>query len=163
MGTFRIFPRITDLELSRFWAKVSLPDSDECMRWGAVKTGDGYGHFRLSGQMYPAHRIALTLATGETPVGLEVAHSCRNRDCVAALHLSWATRRQNHADKVRDGTHNRGERHVMVKLTEEQALEIRRLSATTGTVELALRFGIDRTTVRRIVRGILWAHLDEVI
>lgn len=161
---FRVFPPITDLELSRFWAKVTMPDADGCMHWTAVKTSDGYGHFRLSGQMYPAHRIALTLATGGTPEGLEVAHSCRSRDCVAAAHMRWATRRQNHADKVRDGTHNRGEQHMQAVLTEAQVLEIRTLSKKMGTVELATRYRIHRSTVRLIVRRLTWSHLpDEVV
>ena len=77
-----------------------------CILWTADDDPSGYGpRLSLYGHTMSAARYALILATGINPAGLDVAHGpCHNRLCVNPLHLRWATRRENAADRRRDGT-----------------------------------------------------------
>lgn len=154
---------LSDVDTRKFWSHVSLPDADGCMLWvnRSIASTD-YARFELgSGKRYWAHRVSCFLAHGEAPSPYyEAAHSCRNRRCVAPDHLRWATRADNQLDRVRDGTHNRGERQGQSKLTVEQVLEIRR---RRGEVHRALaeEFGVCRQAISDILSGRNWSHLDE--
>lgn len=149
----------------RFWAKVALPDENGCMLWtaGLIR---GYGSIMALGEdgrwhNAGAHRIACMWAHGEPPTPAhEAAHSCRNTRCVAPEHLRWATRSENQRDRLRDGTHVRGERCVTSKLTSEQVLEIRR-RADEGTSALARAFGVSHGAIRGVLTRQNWAHLSE--
>lgn len=48
------------------------------------------------------------------------------------------------------------EKNGRAKLTIDQVTQIRSLAATTTQSELARRFGIGRTQVRRILKGESW-------
>lgn len=151
---------LTDADVARFWSAVSLPDAEGCMLWRAGRTAAGYGLVRASGKPVYVHQVSLVLADGQRPEWAdEAAHSCRNRHCAAPDHLRWATYQQNNLDKRRDGTDNRGDKHPLAKLTEEQVLEIRRLRPTTTGAVLADLFGVSQATICDIVKGRAWRHL----
>ena len=161
----RTFPRfeVTEVEQRRFWSKVALPDENGCMLWQAAIDVGGYGRIRVAGSDRKAHRVALTLAAGQPPESnMDAAHACRNRHCVAPSHLRWATRSENIADKLRDGTDQFGVRNAMASLTEDQVKEMRRRYAAGGVrqKDLAAEFGIARASVGSIVTGVNWRHLD---
>lgn len=148
----------------RFWSKVALPDENGCMLWLGNLYQAGYGRLKIRGVKFQAHRVALLLAVGEPPEpSMHSAHACRNKHCVAPAHLRWATPSENEADKLRDGTDNRGESHGRAKLTASQVTEMRRLSAEGWSQNrLAREFGVSQTHVGDIVRGKRWGHLlDE--
>lgn len=72
------------------------------------------------------HRLVAIAFIGEPPSrSHEVAHGDGNPAHNAVANLRWATRSENHSDKVAHGTHNRGERHPLAKLTTEQVRSIR--------------------------------------
>lgn len=101
---------------------------------------------------------------GPIPAGHEVCHTCDNPPCQNPAHWFIGTRSDNMRDAVRKGRHgyvlpdNRGARHGMVKLTEEQIEEIRRRYAEGGITqrELAVEFGIGQQQISRIVRKTSW-------
>jgi len=72
-------------------------------------------------------------------------------------NLRWDTRRNNHADKLRHGTHNRGSRHHCAKLSEGQALAIR--SDPRSLSQIASSYGITRQNVSSIKRLKSWSWL----
>jgi hypothetical protein len=148
---------------ARFWFKVSLPNEQGCMLWLAGKFGNGYGGFWFAGAVRSAHRVALILTEGEPPVPeMEAAHSCRRHDCVAPLHLRWATRLENNADKVRDETLVRGDRISHSKLIAEEVLTIRADHAAGESIAaLARRYDVTRRAIRFIVNRDTWAWLEE--
>lgn len=80
---------------ARFWAKVQINHPDECWPWLACRMKDGYGVFRLGGELKKAHRIAYELIKGEIPEGLQLDHICRNTSCVNPSHLEAVTCREN--------------------------------------------------------------------
>jgi hypothetical protein len=63
----------------------------------------------------------------------------------------WSTRADNHADKVEHGTHNRGERHPLSKLSNSEALEIR--TSPLKCREIAFKYGITRQHAWAIKAG----------
>lgn len=96
---------------------------------------------------------------GEPAAGMEVAHIDGDKLNKSASNLRWATRRENHADKKRHGTHLYGEHLRKSKLTPAKAVEVcRRAVAGENMYRIAHDFGIDESAVRKIRRGVLWAR-----
>ena len=80
--------------------------------------------------------------------------------CVNPRHLYWGTPIENAADRVRHGTHLKGEDCASAKLTVDQVREIRRLSLSLPQREVADRFGISKQRVSKIVRREQWGWLQ---
>jgi hypothetical protein len=113
-----------------------------CWIWQGSKN-NGYG---ATGRG-PAHRLALTLASGEPPTPKHhAAHGeCHERACCNPEHLSWKTH----------------ERQWRAKLTEEQ---VRLFKLLDGHPDLTMPdharfFGVNRTTLYSIRSGANWAHV----
>lgn len=92
-----------------FWSKVA--QSDSCWRWTGYCLHNGYGQFRLSGQVWLTHRLSWTLAYGPIADGLDVLHRCDNPPCVRPDHLFLGTNADNAADRDRKGRGASGDRH----------------------------------------------------
>lgn len=118
-----------------------------------------------------AHRVAYELFVGPIPDGMEVCHHCDNPICVKPDHLFVGTHTDNMQDAVKKGRNwsnfrenpdaIRGANNHKSKLTVEIIHEIRRLCAE-GNVSytgVGRKFGVDRTTVKRIHTRQLWAHV----
>ena len=93
---------------------------------------------------------------------LQAAHGlCHNRECYNPRHLSWKTRAENNADKLRDGTDNRGMKHNLAKLTDEQVLEAYDLAWHSDLTqrEIGKQFGVSQRSVSDIKHGRRWSHL----
>jgi len=78
-------------------------------------------------------------------------------------NLKWGTYAENEADKKRHGTAAIGSRQGSAKLTDE-AVRIIRASIPYGfwnAGDAAKVFGVDRSTIGRIVRGKNWKHVNE--
>lgn len=140
------------------WLKAIVAESttSECVIWPfCIDAKSGYGKLTFAGKKCTAHRAALILKTGENHPGKEAAHGpCHNRRCCNPHHLSWKTVAENHADKIRDDTHNRGQRHYRAKLTPEQVREI--LADGRMHKVIAGDYGISRSVVSAIKTGLHW-------
>ena len=169
MSTTNLVPLdLSDSDLKRFWSKVTLPDENGCMLWTGYRTTRGYGSFGLRGTSVRAHRVSLQLAVGPHPVDKpQAAHApeiCHRPSCVAPAHLRWATRFENAADRVADGTDPRGENHGLARLTEKQVLAIvsRWNAGERNLKTLASEFGVSRPAVHHVVTGSNWAWLTGI-
>lgn len=137
----------------RFWNKIDRRGDDDCWEWLAAKT-DGYGMYRKTS----AHRFMWKLTHGEIPKGRVVRHKCRGK-CVNPAHLELGTYAENEADKVRDGTSNRGSNQHLSVLTETQVRDIKRrlVDYERGMLTmLAAEYGVARVTISHIKRGDSW-------
>lgn len=146
---------------ARFDKKVLRTDS--CWEWVGARVS-GYGQFWISGRMRYAHIVAWEFANGPVPPEMEVMHSCDNPSCVRLAHLSVGTHLENMRDRDRKGRRvaPTGEDHGGAKLTEEQAKEVlQRRRAGELLESIADSFGITKTSVSRLTRGLAWKHLQE--
>ena len=84
-------------DLARFSA--SCLQVGGCLIWQASKTDDGYGAFKVGGQVALAHKWNWERTKGQVPTGRELDHLCRVRACVLPAHLEPVT----HAENVRRG------------------------------------------------------------
>lgn len=107
------------------------------------------------------HRLVAETFYGPAKEGEEVRHLDGVKANCSADNLRWGTRSQNMEDKVAHGTAPRGENHGGAKLTEREALLIRRLvrAGIKGT-DVAARFGVSQMTVSRIANNKLWRHIN---
>lgn len=145
--------------LERFWTKVDKRGPDDCWRWTAGLTRNGYGAFHgIQGKT--AHRMAYTVAFGAPAFGLHVLHKCDNRKCVNPAHLFLGTQTDNMTDMVAKQRQARGGAHSQAKLTEAQVRDMRAL-ATAGVShrDLAASFSVGRSYVSAVVTRARWSHL----
>lgn len=121
----------------------------------------GYPSVRLSDfgkhRTFLVHILVLTVFAGPCPEGQEALHGPDGRLDASIGNLHWGTRRENVLDRIRDGTHNRGERHGMARLTQAQVDEIRvRWAAGETQTALGAEFGTTPGNVCAIVRHRSW-------
>ncbi len=151
------------------WPRVCRSGPDECWEWVGHRTPRGYGHTSALGVVFYAHRAAWESAVGEIPPGLCVCHHCDNPPCCNPAHLFLGTHADNAADKIRKGRHararsrleavpkQRGERNPKAKLTwlNVSAIRAQRL-AGMKLGEIADAFGVDQSTISKIVNNHIW-------
>lgn len=152
----------------RFWKNVDK--SDDCWIWTGCKTGNGYGAIRVNTKQKSAHRVSWELANGQNiPQGMVVLHSCDNPLCVRPSHLSIGTTDENSKDMARKGRASRsgpkmpaaGERNGSAILTENDVRQIRiQQSQGQSAKQLAAQYGVTDISVRNIVRGKTWKHVE---
>lgn len=99
---------------------------------------------------------------GMRPPGKEVAHENGIRTDNRPCNLKWKTSTENHADKIRHGTAQRGERHGLARLTDDAVRDIRASYAAGGVtlLELGERYGVSKSTVFGIVDRQTWTHVS---
>ena len=132
-------------------------ETDECILW-PWGTQTGYGSFFKDKKRSLAHIFICRGVHGEPPSSKhEVAHSCGVRRCINKRHLRWATKSENMADKLIHGTHNRGERGGLTKLTKEQVIEIR--TGKRRQTALAKEFGVTVATINDAKHYRTWSWL----
>jgi NUMOD4 motif len=108
--------------------------------------------------------LVLEAFAGPRPPGQEACHGPRGSQDDSLANLSWGTREENQADRVRDGTSNRGERQWQAKLTTEIVLECRRRYAAGERLgSLAAEFGITQSAMSQTVSGARWSWLPGAI
>ena len=116
------------------------------------------------GRTWSTHRYAWTQANGPIPPGMWVLHRCDVRRCVNPEHLFLGTAQDNSRDMVAKGRKvtNRGESHKLAKLTDGEVREIRlKYNGDRGDItRLARAFGVSRTAIERVVKGMGWKHVD---
>ena len=140
---------------------LAAEPTDSCVIWPHSMTADGYG--RRQRKEYGTYRVSRQIAHdthGSPPEGKPNAlHSCGRGQfgCVNPLHLRWGSQRENMADRIIHGTSNRGQRHGLSKLTEEDVLAISGSDETCSA--LSERFNVCRKTISLIRRGESWAWL----
>lgn len=147
--------------LKGMWMPERYPDG-RCRRSG------GYINMALlrggKAVRRSVHFLVAESFLGPRPNGHEINHRNGIKTDNRVDNLEWVTRGDNIRHAVAMGLHRfgrvRGEQHGMAKLRLNQVVEIRSLKLSgMSSKEIALRFGIGRTQVDRIVSGTRWKHL----
>lgn len=63
-----------------------------------------------------------------------------------------------HPDRLEHGTDTRGEKNGLAKLSKEQVLHIRGISGKS-LAQLAMQYGVSKSTIADIKAGRTWAHI----
>jgi len=134
----------------------------DCVTWPFGLNPKGYGTMSYKGKQTSAQRAVAFHCYGDPGEGIwEAAHSCGNgnKGCCNPKHIRWATREENHADRILHGTSNRGERNGQAKLTGEQVLDI--FMSNASTKELAKKYNVCYEAARDIRNGKRWKSVTE--
>lgn len=167
---------------ARFWSKVNKAE-DGCWLWQGTLLRQGYGCFKISGQMFKAHRLAYQYTSGPIPEGLLICHKCDNPRCVHPDHLFLGTHKDNMADmsakgrgylnqpesrlkRVAPDKHPshlyperfRGELNPRARLTREQVETIRHRYERNEASQskFAEEYGVAQTTISAVIRKANW-------
>jgi hypothetical protein len=74
-------------------------------------------------------------------------------------HLSWKTRKDNIADKHRDGTHREGNQVPGAKLNPDLVRSIRKDLGSAPQHAIGDKYGVSQMTVSLINQGKIWKHV----
>lgn len=128
----------------------------------------GYSRVTLSAEGVATrvfvHRLVCEAFNGPMPKpDMVAAHYDGDRSNNSASNLRWATHSENCLDKVRHGTHARGERNPSAILSRGDARMLRSLyqSGAWAIGELADIFKVSKTTVADIGKGRTWRHIND--
>lgn len=144
------------------WRKMS----GEWRAVNQVANARGYLQVSMSNRRYLVHCLVLEAFVGPRPSDgrWECCHADDKKNHNVLSNLSWGTSKQNKADAKRNGISNCGERHGLSKITDEQAMDIRRRAATGELLRLiAADFGINDNSVGRIACGRRFSHLPGAL
>lgn len=144
--------------LARFWSHVQKTPT--CWLWQGYCIADGYGSMSVGPKPTAAHRYSFELHKGPVPDGLFVCHSCDVRNCVNPDHLWLGTLSDNNRDMALKGRAASGSVNANSKLTERDVITIRLLmSEGLSNGAIGKRYGVSKSTIWSIKRGITWGHL----
>lgn len=160
-----------------------------CVDWVGSCDWQGIPKCTYGGKDTHLRRVMYRLVFGEVADDEVITTTCRNKKCVRHSHLKKITREEheaNRANSAATGDRNglrahperaargdksgarlyperrpRGENHKQAKLTTDDVYTIRALcgQGTPHTV-VAQKYGVDPSTIGKIVRGRLWAHVQ---
>jgi len=112
-----------------------------------------------NGKLWTIARYLYTEKHGKIPKGMHIRHTCDNNWCVNIDHLIIGTHQQNMQDMMIRGRNAKGSIIGLSKLTEEQVVEIRNLKGSMYNREIGDKYGVDQSTISRILAGKMWKHV----
>lgn len=167
--TWKAIPFAPDYAVSDLGRVMRVTGSARQAKAGRILKQRPSGHKKLylglnividgKAKTFLVHRLVALVFIGDPPTPQhEVAHGDGDEHNNRLSNLRWATRSDNHADKVEHGTDKRGRKHHNVKLAEDDVRSIR--AAQWGQVgALAARYGVSPGTIKDIRARKTWAWL----
>jgi len=157
---FRIVAKKLDRQ-SSFESRLIPEPNSGCWLWlGMRQTGKLYGIFCWKNKSMKAHRASWEIYKGPIPLGICVCHKCDIPQCVNPDHLFLGPQIDNIRDRhIKGRTRTAiGERQHLAKLTTEIVLGIRASSGHT-LEELGQKYGVNKTTIGRVLSRQTWRHV----
>lgn len=144
--------------LAKFADRVKV-SSHGCWLWTGSVNHAGYPTVcvKLDGKWQNKRLTRLVCEEIHGPLGdLEACHTCNVRRCVRPDHLVPGTHQENIAAKQVHGTHHKGERNPMAKLTAEDVQAIRGMAGKVSQREIGKQFCVSQSAVSRIIKETRW-------
>ena len=138
-----------------------IPDANGCLNWPMGISATGYGIYSIGNFSYSVPRLVFnTLSTGKYDDKLVVRHKCDNRVCCNIDHLEIGSQSDNLMDASKRKRLRIGEFNNQSVFSEEQINKIRGSYPLKSTVELAKEYNTNPQTIRSIIIGKTWAHVQ---
>lgn len=157
-------PTLTAAQIHKFHTLYN--HTETCWLWNHSTNHLGYGFFFVRGQTFLAHRISFFIHNDIDPEKSKVLHSCDTPGCVNPHHLFLGTQKTNAEDRDHKNrssnsiVYQKGSERKAAKLTEEIVRDIRSRPPYWGSVSaLAKEFGVNKTTISKVLRGKKWSHI----
>ncbi len=150
--------------IERFMSKLIKekgPEGD-CWEWQGYLDSDGYGQFYTPTKTYNAHRYSYELFVKRVPEGLVVRHKCDYPACVNPNHLEAGTQKDNMQDCSKRRRNKFGENHKDSKLTNEQAIQMRKERAEGKTLKwLSEKYGLSISSCSKVCIRQSYKHIEN--
>jgi hypothetical protein len=143
--------------------RVCLIDGRLFLELAVSKDEDGYYYVSLpGGAKERLHRLLWEVYSGRPiPEGLQVRHLNDVRTDNREENLALGTHGDNMRDRRDNGLDPIGSKNSQAKLTEPQVKAIRkRAKKGDKPAVLAGEYGVSLSTVRGIIRGDIWKHVE---
>ena len=126
---------------------------------------DGYPSVNLYsypriGKQIKIHRLVLLAFVGKKPNGYVCCHNDGNPNNNNLGNLRYDTQKKNHADKLKHGTLQCGERNGKTRLKNSEVIAIKRNHKQFGVENLANFFNYSHSGIQHIISGYTWRHLS---
>lgn len=128
---------------------------DQCKLWDGTVDASGYPRTSCGRRSYYAHRVAFEQFWRLLKPGERVYRTCGERLCTNVFHLTTDAPQKRR--KRRPGTS---------KLTARRVRAIREVWAgpdRPSQSALAQRYGVSRSTISLVVRGVTWIDVSDTI
>lgn len=141
--------------------------SEKSRKWLKPFSVRGYWHVRFrvrprETKYYKVSRLLLETFVGPCLPGMECRHLDGNRQNDNLTNLTWGTRFENVQDRTDHGTTARGEKQGASRLTNKQAVEIRKLLAAGASgSELAKRYRVSDPVISNIKRQRTYLEVQQ--
>jgi hypothetical protein len=134
-----------------------------CREFHGFRDRQGYGRLRRNGFTWFLHRWVVAQIDGEDAIEDKIVmHRCDNPPCFRHDHLVIGTRSDNNADRTTKGRTARGTTKYLAKLDADKVLDIRRrLEAGESQQSLAIRFGVNCSSISKVIHRRTWAWVVE--
>lgn len=107
------------------------------------------------------HTLVAEAFIGKRPQGMTINHKDGNKLYNHYTNLEYITMRQNYDHAVPLHLHCHGEAHPYAVLNEVKVKEImRRYRAGERQKDLALEFGVNKSTLQALFKGKTWKHVN---
>ena len=165
MRKLNAIPEFSEMEITQFWARVTITTIGKCWDWrGAGRFfSKGYGRLWKNGHHWQTQRIAWFLHNRKQPGNFLVCHHCDNPRCCNPYHLFLDGQSGNICDMYQKGrgVNNQGEHHGKAKLTNADVFQIRHLwSLGYSQKMISSQYNIHQSAVSRLVNHQRWLHLS---
>lgn len=144
--------------MERIRSRLVVDDATGCLVYTGCRNAKGYGVVHGHHKTTLVHRIVYMETVAPVGDGLQVCHRCDNPPCCNPAHLFVGTLQDNWADMMAKGRGRwlKHDENPRARLTAKQVLEIQLLRGEESGPKVAARFGVDRSVVTKIWRGVSW-------
>ena len=125
------------------------------------------GHLQVTlyrngnGWTVQVHRLVREAFLSPLPGGMETLHGPGGKRDNRVVNLSFGTKVENAADRLRDGTHREGTALSWAKLTDEivRDCRVRYVAGGVSGAALAAEFGVTFQTMHKALSRKTWKHI----
>lgn len=155
MAQYNVTVSKTSRDKSYIIDRMRIDSETSCWEWAKYRSDGGYGKGSRGNRTLWAHRMSYEAFYGDIPNGMQVCHQCDNPGCVNPTHLWIGTAKDNERDKDIKGRRPSGDKHWNSGPTDEEIEEMARafIGGEMTAKEIAVRYGVARTYIYRIIRG----------